>query len=117
MTTDLAELIATAGGILHLVNPLEEVEIHEADGIYIRETRAPQKDTLLTQHAHTWDHVTMISTGGVYLWRDGKLDGEFRAPCAVTIKAGVEHAFLTTEDNTVLLCIHSMHGKERFIED
>lgn len=89
-----------------------QVQIHEADGIYLRQITVPLADTLIPQHKHPWDHLTMVAAGSVYLWRDGKFAGKHSAPTAVTITAGVEHAFLTAEPGTILYCVHNLaHGE------
>ena len=89
-----------------------QVQIHEADGIYIRQMRMLRADTLIEQHVHPWTHLTMVARGAVYLWRDGKYAGKYDAPTAVRIEAGVAHSFLTAEPGTVLYCIHSLsHGE------
>lgn len=88
------------------------VSLTTVDGVYIRQTIVPRRETFLPQHAHAWDHATMVARGAVLVWKDGKLDRKYSAPEAILIKAGVKHAFLTEDDNTLLYCIHNLHGAE-----
>jgi hypothetical protein len=90
-----------------------EVEWHFADGIYVRQIAVPKADTLLPQHAHQFDHISFVARGAVYLWKDGVLDKQYRAPTGIFIKAGIKHSFMTTEDDTTLLCVHNLKGDDK----
>ncbi len=83
-----------------------KVEIHMADGIFIKQIWVRNSRTFVPQHVHAYDHTTMIARGSVYVWTDGKLDRRYEAPTGLLIKAGIAHTFLTLEDDTVLYCIH-----------
>lgn len=83
------------------------VEHFTADGVYIRQIVVKKKDSLIPQHAHAYDHMTMLVKGSIRVWEDGKEIGERVAPTGVYIKAGVKHSFQTLEDDTVLYCIHN----------
>ena len=78
----------------------------DVDGIFIKVVDIADKGVFLPQHSHTYDHVSFIATGAVWIECDGKNLGHFVAPKAVTIKAGTKHLFLTTEPNTRICCIH-----------
>lgn len=95
----------------HPTQPVE-VEIHEADGVYIRQITVPEARTVIPQHSHVWDHLTMVAAGSVLVWRDGVYDRPYAAPTAVRIPAGTKHTFLTLMPNTVLYCIHALHYGE-----
>lgn len=86
----------------------EETDFTSADGVFVKRMVVAEADTYLGQHAHRYDHVTVVATGTVRLW-EGETDrGEFRAPAFITIKAGALHRFRTLEPATVLLCIHNV---------
>lgn len=88
-------------------------EIYTADGIFIKENRAPKAGMLAPQHAHVWDHTTLLTKGRFRVWRDGVMDPKiYEAPCGIFIKAGVKHAFLALDDDTTAYCIHNLHGKK-----
>jgi hypothetical protein len=82
-------------------------EVTTADGVWIKQYHFPACGSIVAQHAHVWDHTTMIATGAVYLWKDGALDGKHVAPTCLFIKAGVRHTFQTVADDTAILCIHN----------
>ena len=86
-------------------------EFTAADGIFIKEMRVPRAGTLIPQHAHAYDHVTYVAAGRFRVWCDGALRGEFGAPCPVPIPAGTKHAFLSLEDGSVALCIHTRRAR------
>jgi quercetin dioxygenase-like cupin family protein len=88
-------------------------EITTADGIFIKEIRAPRAGVMAAQHAHQWDHTTLLAVGAIRVWRDGVADPQtYRGPHSLFIPAGVKHAFLIMADNTLLYCIHNLHGKK-----
>lgn len=84
------------------------VEIAIADEIFIKQMHVPFKDTLIPQHSHSYEHVSMLAAGRVDVWRDGSYWQAFIAPCAIVIAAGVKHTFRTLEDNTIIYCIHNI---------
>jgi quercetin dioxygenase-like cupin family protein len=84
------------------------VEIHMADGIFIKQMIVPKAGTYVPQHSHTWDHVSMLAVGSIRVWKDGVLDGDYTAPTGIMIKAGVEHTFLALVDQTILYCVHNI---------
>lgn len=95
------------------------VEIDIVDDIFVKQMIVKSKDTLIPQHSHTWDHLSMLAVGAVRIWRDGVLDGDYVAPAGILIKAGVKHTFRTLEDNTIIYCIHNImrSGKIDVLEE
>lgn len=89
-----------------------QVEIHTDDDLYIRHVTVQKAQTYLPQHSHAFGHYTLISYGAVRVWRGSEEIGVYRAPAVVYIDAATKHVFLTLEDNTVLACIHNLHGAE-----
>jgi hypothetical protein len=74
-----------------------------ADGVWIKEMRIPEKETLILQHSHAYDHTSFIAKGSV------SFEGiRVNAPYPIFIKAGVKHSFLTLEADTLILCIHNV---------
>lgn len=91
--------------------PVEQpygVEIHGADGVFIKQMIIPKAGTLVPQHSHTYDHTWMLALGSARLWEDGRLVGDKKSPCGITIKAGTKHTFMSLEDNTIGYCIHNV---------
>jgi quercetin dioxygenase-like cupin family protein len=77
-----------------------------ADGVFVKQMFIAKADTAIPQHAHAYDHLSMLARGSVKIWKDGVYDRWESAPAAIFIKAGVKHAFVSLEDNTIIYCIH-----------
>ncbi len=79
-----------------------------ADGVFVKAIHVRNAGTFVPQHAHTHDHTSMIAHGAVFVWRNGKLDKQYKAPALLFIGARVWHTFQTLEDDTTILCIHRL---------
>lgn len=90
--------------------PPDDVEFFTADGVFIKQMFIAKTGTVIPQHSHRYDHTSMLASGSVRVFEDGKLIGDRVAPAGVFIKAGVKHAFQSLEDKTVIYCIHRLHG-------
>lgn len=103
-----------AGPIMDSVlsNLHAEVDIVLTDDIYIKQTSVPEANTELTQHVHTYDHISMIAAGSVKVEVDGVELGTYAAPKGLVIKAGKQHKFITLLPNTVIYCIHNIKTAE-----
>lgn len=92
---------------------VEQYEVEEyktADGIFIKRIWLKEKGYACAQHRHTYDHSTLLTTGGVVLYRDNVRVGEYTAPRCIFIERGTDHKFVATVDDTNLYCIHNLHG-------
>jgi hypothetical protein len=78
------------------------------DGVFVKQMYLKDAGTLVPQHAHVFDHTTMLAVGSVRVWVDGVLQGDFMAPAPLFIKAKVKHSFLSLEPDTLLYCIHNI---------
>lgn len=87
--------------------PPDDVEIHIADDVFVKQMRIAKAGTYIPQHSHKYDHLSMLAVGRVHVWADDKDMGEFTAPCGITIKAGVKHTFKSLVDDTIVYCIHN----------
>ena len=88
--------------------PAENIRHHfigqdAARGVYAKELRIPSGFTLIS-HRHTYDHLSILASGNVWLSVDG-VGKELRGPSAITIKASVEHTLLALTD-AVWFCVH-----------
>lgn len=83
------------------------VEVHLVDDVFVKQMVVAKAGTFIPQHVHKYDHLSMLAVGSVKLWEDGRYTGEVKAPSGIVIKAGVRHMFQTTEDNTIVYCIHN----------
>jgi quercetin dioxygenase-like cupin family protein len=93
-----------------------EQRIQIEGGIYARSVLLP-KNTKIPQHTHPHDHATFVASGEAILYIDGELDRVCKAGDLVEIKGGKLHEFLTTEDNTLLVCLWPESIGESFRED
>ncbi len=82
------------------------------DGIFIKQIHIPHEGTLVPQHVHTYDHHSMLARGSVIVFVGDENMGVFKAPTPIFIKKGIQHSFLTREDDTLIYCIHNLHGQE-----
>jgi len=53
----------------------EYVEFAEVDDIWVRAYSLPRAKTIISQHVHAHDHVTLVSRGTVEAWQDGESVG------------------------------------------
>lgn len=77
---------------------------HFGGGTYAKETLIP-KGVRLTQHVHSYDHLSILAKGDVEVEVDGQVFG-FVAPACITIKAGAQHS-VTALTEAVWYCVHS----------
>jgi quercetin dioxygenase-like cupin family protein len=77
-------------------------------GLYCKTWTVADAGTLLPQHAHEHDHITLVVRGAVRVWRGERMDGDYQAPQMVKIPARQFHKFLTLCDDVVLACIHAV---------
>lgn len=86
------------------------VEFAEVDDMWVRAYTVPKAKSVISQHIHTHDHVTLVSSGAVEAWQDGELMGTYAAPAVITIPAGKKHAFVALTDDVTLCCLHNLRG-------
>lgn len=77
------------------------------DGVFIKQMYLKEPGTMVPQHAHRYDHTSMLATGSVRMWKEGLFVADFVAPAPIFIKAGVKHMFQSLEANTLIYCIHN----------
>lgn len=90
-------------------HPPETKEFYVDDWLYVGliPLRAGE---VAAQHVHDLDHPTLIVSGTVQAWADGKDLGDFIAPTYVTIRAGIRHSFLAKSD-ALICCCHNLRGE------
>ena len=94
----------------HAPVELDFVEFVEVDDIWARIYTVPKAETIISQHVHTHDHITLVCTGTVEAWQDGESLGQFEAPGIIRITKGKKHAFKALTDNVSLCCLHNLRG-------
>lgn len=88
------------------------IEIKMADDLFVKSIEIKQKHVLVPQHAHTYNHMSMLAMGQMRVWKDDICLGEFEAPKGIFIEANAKHRFLTLSDYTLIYCIHNLHKAE-----
>ena len=78
------------------------------DGLFIKQMGPMPLGTVIPQHAHRYDHTSLIARGRVRVWEDGVQTGEYAAPHPLFIRAQVKHSFLALEPDTLIFCIHNV---------
>lgn len=78
------------------------------DGVFIKQMYLKEKGTLVPQHAHVYDHTSMLARGSIRVWADGEYLGDFSAPRPIFIKAQVKHRFQSLEPDTLIYCVHNV---------
>lgn len=94
--------------ITHQLDKQPVQHIVEAGGLYFRSILLEHAGTLIPQHEHDHDHVTLIGSGKARSWQDGVWVGDFGPGEVVEMKAGRSHAFQALEPNTHLTCVHDI---------
>ncbi len=78
------------------------------DGVFIKQMLMKEPGTKVPQHAHEYDHTSMLAKGSVRVWIEGRQEGDFRAPYALFIKAKLKHTFQSLEPDSLIYCIHNV---------
>lgn len=88
-----------------------DVNIYADDDLFCKLMGPLKAGTYLPQHAHEYDHVTLLLVGSVDIQvNDGPLV-RHHAPKAIPIRAGTKHLFKALVDGTMVACVHNLHGK------
>jgi len=82
-------------------------------GVFVKTWHVPHAGTVIENHVHTWDHVTLIMSGIVRVFIGGKDQGTFMAPETVKIAANKQHYMTTLTDDVRLACIHAVGETEK----
>jgi mannose-6-phosphate isomerase-like protein (cupin superfamily) len=77
---------------------------HFSDGLYAKETHIPANHWLI-QHAHSYDHLSILVKGSVELTVDNKTS-VIHAPACINICANTHHGVKSLTD-VVWYCIHA----------
>ena len=89
---------------------LDYIEFAEVDDIWVRAYSVEKANSIIVQHVHVHDHITLVSSGSVRVRQDDVVTGDHHAPAVITIPAGCRHSFLALTDNVVLCCLHNLRG-------
>ena len=88
------------------------VDIKIADGIFAKSTTFPSAGMVAPQHAHEYDHLSIIASGAVEVEKDGVSLGYFEAPAVIHIEARAKHLFRIVHFDTTVICVHNSDRAE-----
>lgn len=80
------------------------IEHHFSDGLYAKQMFLP-KESLVCQHQHTYDHLSILAQGKVKVLFDNDVVETYTAPACINIVKDLNHTILALEDS-VWFCIH-----------
>jgi hypothetical protein len=83
------------------------VELVLYAGVFVKIWSVREAGTLMPQHAHEFDHVTLLMRGAVRVWAGENLIGDVHAPGVIRIQAHTLHTFLTLTQDVALACVHN----------
>lgn len=86
-------------------------EIRMADGVFVKTLVLERAGLLVPQHAHKFDHVSVLVRGSIRAWAGDECLGTFEGPVGITIAAHVKHTFLSLTP-VILLCVHDIAAAE-----
>lgn len=90
----------------------ETISVTVYAGIFCKLYRVPASGTLIPQHAHAFDHMTMLLQGAMHVWCNDEVGRDVTAPANIRIAANAIHKFLTLVPDTVFACIHNVDHYE-----
>lgn len=82
-------------------------DLNVVDNVFVKLHHFLKAGDEIEGHAHTFDHITLISSGKVLMKHDNG-EQEFKAPHLVVTPKGIVHKFIALEDNSVFCCIHAI---------
>ena len=88
-------------------NVLTDIQI--VDNVFVKMHCFPNIGDTHEGHAHTFDHITLLSSGKV-LMEHCNGDQEFEAPHMIVTPKGVKHQFTSLMPNTIFFCIHAIRN-------
>jgi quercetin dioxygenase-like cupin family protein len=97
------------------MSQLADSNISVVNNVFIKQMTFKDAGDYVLQHAHMYDHQTLIATGGVRVTVDG-IETEYLAPSIIVITAGKFHQLVSLAPQTVAYCIHAIKGGETLDE-
>ena len=68
----------------------------------------PAPRTMVEQHVHDYDHLTILMSGRVRVFAGGDDKGVKEAPALIKIPAYTSHAFLSLSEDVRFACVHAV---------
>ncbi len=82
-------------------------------GCLVKTWHVPFVGTLIENHVHAWDHLTILMSGRVRVFAGGIEQGVFDAPALIKIAANTPHCMTSLTDGVTLACVHALTETEK----
>lgn len=82
-------------------------DIQVVDNVFVKMIPLSGVGDLVQGHAHTFDHITLLSVGKVLMTHDNGRQ-EYTAPCLIVTPKGITHQFENLADKSLICCIHAI---------
>lgn len=86
---------------------MENSQVLLVDNVFVKMMHMPKSGDIIKGHAHTFDHITLLSSGSVLMEHDNG-SNTFKAPQLIVTPKGIRHKFTALEDNVLLCCVHAI---------
>jgi quercetin dioxygenase-like cupin family protein len=86
---------------------MENSQILLVDNVFVKMMHMPKSGDTIDGHAHTFDHITLLSSGSVLMEHDNG-SNTFKAPILIVTPKGITHKFTALEDNVLICCVHAI---------
>jgi quercetin dioxygenase-like cupin family protein len=88
-----------------------KTDLKIVDNVFVKLHHFANKGDTHDGHAHSFDHITLLSSGAVKMVHD---NGEnfYTAPHLIVTPKGIKHQFTALVPNTVFCCIHAIREKD-----
>jgi quercetin dioxygenase-like cupin family protein len=86
---------------------MEASQILLVDNVFVKMMHMPKSGDIINGHAHTFDHITLLSSGSVLMEHDNG-NNTFKAPQLIVTPKGITHKFTALEDNVLICCVHAI---------
>lgn len=83
-------------------------ELGFVGNIWVRQNYMEKAGDVLGGHAHTHDHISLLTSGKVKVVVNGGEPKEFTAPTFIVIRKGLRHEITALVDGTVWYCVFAM---------
>jgi quercetin dioxygenase-like cupin family protein len=90
------------------------IKHHFSSGVYAKEMHLPAGHFAVS-HKHNFDHLSILAHGSVIVECDG-IESQMQGPCAIQIRAGVEHK-ITAISDSAWFCIHATSETDTSVID
>lgn len=77
-------------------------------GVFCKLWHIPAAQTMLQQHTHDYDHLTILTAGRIRVFYGGVSDAVHEAPALIKVTANTPHSFLSLTDGVTLACVHAV---------